>query len=170
MGQCFYTRGNMASDKTDSCEETVETCIFCLIASGRDTDAKVLTKNKELVCFRDIDPAAPHHYLVVPRQHIHSCLSLQKEHIGLVKRMAEMGKAVLHEQGITDVKDIRLGFHRPPYISVAHLHLHVLAPTSQISEHMIYKFIPRTSSFISEKQLRKYLKDKPPRIRKHFES
>ncbi|AWP20004.1 putative apoptosis-stimulating of p53 protein 1-like [Scophthalmus maximus] len=69
-----------------------------------------------------------------------------------------MGRAVLREQGIIDMKDVRLGFHQPPYISVNHLHLHVLAPASQISEYMIYKFIPGTSSFITEEYLREHLK------------
>lgn len=41
-----------------------------------------------------------------------------------------------------------LGFHKPPFISVNHLHLHVIAPSSQICDFMIYKFIPGTESFI----------------------
>ncbi|KAM7367931.1 hypothetical protein PAMP_014196 [Pampus punctatissimus] len=138
--------------------ETVETCIFCSIANGQDKQTEVIKKNNELVCFRDICPAAPHHYLVIPRQHIHSCLSLHRGDISLVERMVEMGKAVLLEQGITDMTDIRLGFHQPPYISVNHLHLHVLAPTSQISLFMQYKFIPGTNFFVSEDHLRKRLK------------
>uniref|UniRef100_A0A4W5PC06 HIT domain-containing protein n=1 Tax=Hucho hucho TaxID=62062 RepID=A0A4W5PC06_9TELE len=103
--------------------------------------------DSELVCFRDIDPAAPHHYLVVPKKHIESCFSLFKEHIKLVERMAEMGRAVLQENGITNPNDIRMGFHRPPYISVPHLHLHVLAPTSEITDYMAHKFIPGTMRF-----------------------
>lgn len=85
--------------------------------------------------------------------------------------MAEMGRAVLREQGIIDMKDVRLGFHQPPYISVNHLHLHVLAPASQISEYMIYKFIPGTSSFITEEYLREHLKKNGPllqSIKKHL--
>ncbi|KAI3364316.1 hypothetical protein L3Q82_011114, partial [Scortum barcoo] len=160
---CVHVTGNMEINNSDSSEETSDTCIFCLIASGQDKDTEVIKKvkicvfpffhlhpkqNKELVCFRDIDPAAPHHYLVVPVQHIHSCFSLHRGHIGLVKRMAEMGKTVLHDQGITDVTEMRLGFHQPPYTSVDHLHLHVLAPTSQISKYLEYKFIPGSQRFI----------------------
>ncbi|XP_068433003.1 adenosine 5'-monophosphoramidase HINT3-like isoform X2 [Clinocottus analis] len=130
----------MAELNLDS--ETNQTCTFCLIVNDQDELTKVIKANKELVCFRDIFPAAPHHYLVVPKQHIHSCLSLHKGDIDLVKRMVEMGKAVLHDQGIADMKDISLGFHQPPYTSVDHLHLHVLAPASQISMDKKYKFIP----------------------------
>ncbi|XP_008290511.1 histidine triad nucleotide-binding protein 3-like [Stegastes partitus] len=135
-------------------------CIFCLIASGEDEEAEIVKQNKELVCFKDIYPAAPHHYLVVPRQHIYSCFSLHRGHISLVKKMAEMGKAVLREQGITDMTVARLGFHQPPYISVGHLHLHVIAPASQISPYMLYKFIPETESFITEESLRRDLQVK----------
>uniref|UniRef100_A0A8D3AN59 HIT domain-containing protein n=1 Tax=Scophthalmus maximus TaxID=52904 RepID=A0A8D3AN59_SCOMX len=136
----------MAEGKSDP---FVDTCTFCSIANNQDEETEVILKDKEMVCFRDIDPAAPHHYLVIPRRHIVSCLSLDRGHRRLIERMAEMGRAVLREQGIIDMKDVRLGFHQPPYISVNHLHLHVLAPASQISEYMIYKFIPGTSSFIT---------------------
>lgn len=114
-------------------------------------------QNKDLVCFKDIYPAALHHYLVVPLQHINSCHSLRRRHIELgqfqdifctfhsytiptpllghllqlfqlnvievtlskvfgllsevmsptVERMAEMGRAVLRDQGITDLSDTR---------------------------------------------------------------
>ncbi|XP_024912885.1 histidine triad nucleotide-binding protein 3-like isoform X1 [Cynoglossus semilaevis] len=136
----------------------LDSCIFCSIASEQDKEAKILAKTDEILCFRDIDPAAPHHYLVIPREHIHSCLSLQRKHINLIKKMAEMGKRVLQTQGVTDMNDISLGFHKPPFISVNHLHLHVIAPSSQICDFMIYKFIPGTESFIlQEKDLRKRL-------------
>ncbi|XP_074471963.1 adenosine 5'-monophosphoramidase HINT3-like isoform X2 [Sebastes fasciatus] len=134
----------MAENKTQSSTRIDKNCIFCLIANDQDKETEVIIKNNELVCFRDIVPAAPHHYLVVPIQHIHSCFSLNMEHIGLVERMAEMGKAVLHDQGITDMRNISLGFHQPPFISVDHLHLHVLAPSSQIYSYWNYKFIPST--------------------------
>ncbi|XP_039980566.1 histidine triad nucleotide-binding protein 3-like [Xiphias gladius] len=160
----------MAKSKSNPSKGAEETCIFCLIANDQDREAEVIKKNKSLVCFRDIDPAAPHHYLVVPRQHIHSCLSLHRGHIGLIEKMAEMGRAVLCDQGITDMEDIRLGFHQPPYISVDHLHLHVLAPTSQISKYMMYKFIPGTYSFITEECLRKHLEDESPPAKYNFGS
>ncbi|XP_058468581.1 adenosine 5'-monophosphoramidase HINT3-like [Solea solea] len=143
-------------------ESVVESCIFCSIANEQDEETEILAKNRDMVCFRDIDPAAPHHYLVIPRKHIHSCSSLHRKHIDLVERMAEMGKAVLHDQGFADMNDISMGFHLPPFISVNHLHLHVLAPSSQISRSMIFKFTPRTESFILEQRVREQLKNISP--------
>ncbi|TNM94954.1 hypothetical protein fugu_017713 [Takifugu bimaculatus] len=146
----------------EEASESLETCTFCLIANGADKEATILKKNKELVVFKDIYPAAPHHYLVVPIQHLTSFHSLQRRHVDLVERMAEMGKAVLHDQGITDMSDIRLGFHQPPYTSVDHLHLHVLAPARQISQFSAFKFIPESYRFVTVERLLRHLKQKPP--------
>uniref|UniRef100_A0A3B3WC42 HIT domain-containing protein n=1 Tax=Poecilia mexicana TaxID=48701 RepID=A0A3B3WC42_9TELE len=104
----------------------------------------------------DIDPVAPHHYLVIPRDHIVSCKSLNRSHIDLVERMAKFGKEVLLDQGITDMENVRLGFHQPPFISVGHLHLHVLAPASQISTYMQHKFTPGTDRFITVRLANKF--------------
>ncbi|XP_010280921.1 PREDICTED: histidine triad nucleotide-binding protein 3, partial [Phaethon lepturus] len=86
----------------------------------------------DLVCFRDIRPSAPHHYLVVPVEHMGNCKTLKAEHIPVVKRMMEVGKAVLQRSNFSDLNDIRMGFHWPPFCSIPHLHLHVLAPASQL--------------------------------------
>ncbi|XP_070399270.1 adenosine 5'-monophosphoramidase HINT3 isoform X2 [Nothobranchius furzeri] len=139
----------MANKDCVSGDDIDKTCIFCLVARGRDKETTVIKQNQELVCFRDIFPAAPYHFLVIPREHIVSCRSLNKKHISLVERMVELGRAVLLDQGITNMNDVRLGFHQFPFISVSHLHLHVLAPASQISQAMMFKFTPGSDSFIT---------------------
>ncbi|XP_051954073.1 adenosine 5'-monophosphoramidase HINT3 isoform X1 [Xyrauchen texanus] len=123
-----------SSDSSDS------TCIFCLIARGEHPCTHILVDDKDIVCFQDINPGAPHHYLVVPREHIHSCLSIKVDDISLVRRMAEIGKAALKAKNVTDFEDISLGFHVPPYITVPHLHLHVLAPFSQLHIETRFKY------------------------------
>lgn len=87
------TESNSSSDMED-------TCMFCMIAKNQDKDTEIVKQDSELVCFQDINPAAPHHYLVVPKKHIVSCFSLVKEHVKLVERMAEMGRAVLQEMAL----------------------------------------------------------------------
>ncbi|XP_045901267.1 histidine triad nucleotide-binding protein 3 isoform X1 [Micropterus dolomieu] len=94
--------------------------------------SSLMTMDEEISCFRDIKPGAPHHYLVVPNKHVGNCKSLSKEHMPLVKRMVEIGKEILQKNNVTDLSDVRFGFHWPPFCSVTHLHLHVLAPASQM--------------------------------------
>ncbi|MED6273234.1 hypothetical protein CHARACLAT_004467 [Characodon lateralis] len=98
----------MANNESNPRKDLDESCVFCLIAHNRDEVTTVIKQDEELVCFSDIYPAAPHHYLVVPREHILSCRSLNRRNIDLVERMAKFGKEVLFEQGITDLKDVRL--------------------------------------------------------------
>ncbi|XP_068452479.1 adenosine 5'-monophosphoramidase HINT3 [Clinocottus analis] len=107
-------------------------CIFCRIVNN-EMGTELLHCDEDLSCFRDIKPGAPHHYLVVPTKHVGNCRSLGKEHVPLVKRMVETGKEILQKNHVTDLSDVRFGFHWPPFCSVTHLHLHVLAPVSQMS-------------------------------------
>ncbi|XP_073341436.1 adenosine 5'-monophosphoramidase HINT3 [Pagrus major] len=107
-------------------------CIFCKIINN-EMGTELLHCDEEISCFRDIKPGAPHHYLVVPTKHVGNCKSLSKEHVPLVKQMVETGKEILQKNSVTDLSDVRFGFHWPPFCSVTHLHLHVLAPASQMS-------------------------------------
>lgn len=106
-------------------------CIFCKIVN-KEIGTELLHCDEEISCFRDIKPGAPHHYLVVPTKHVGNCKSLSKEHVPLVERMVETGKEILQKNNVTDLSDVRFGFHWPPFCSVTHLHLHVLAPASQM--------------------------------------
>uniref|UniRef100_A0A3Q3WMB1 Adenosine 5'-monophosphoramidase HINT3 n=1 Tax=Mola mola TaxID=94237 RepID=A0A3Q3WMB1_MOLML len=117
-----------------------KTCIFCKIVN-KEIGNELLRCDEEISCFRDIKPGAPHHYLVVPTKHVGNCKSLSKEHVPLVKKMVETGKEILQKNGVTDLSDVRFGFHWPPFCSVTHLHLHVLAPASQMGfmSRLIYR-------------------------------
>uniref|UniRef100_A0A8C7G2F7 HIT domain-containing protein n=1 Tax=Oncorhynchus kisutch TaxID=8019 RepID=A0A8C7G2F7_ONCKI len=108
-----------------------------------------MRKDDELVCFRDLKPGARHHYLVVPRTHVGNCKSLRKEHIPLVEKMEEMGRSVLQKKKVTDLDDIRMGFHMPPFSSIPHLHLHVIAPASQMSIRSLRNYGPQSYWFIT---------------------
>ncbi|XP_056617590.1 histidine triad nucleotide-binding protein 3 [Triplophysa dalaica] len=119
-------------------------CIFCKIVNG-EMGTELLHNDEDVSCFRDIHPGAPHHYLVVPTKHVGNCKSLGKEHVPLVEKLVETGKEILLKNNITDLSDVRFGFHWPPFCSVTHLHLHVLAPTSLMG--FFSRFVYRLNSY-----------------------
>ncbi|XP_040285040.1 histidine triad nucleotide-binding protein 3 [Bufo gargarizans] len=116
-------------------------CIFCRISNNPESGSELLHSDEELACFKDIRPGAPYHYLVVPKKHVGNCKTLTSDHLQLVQNMVEVGKTVLQKNSVTDLEDIRLGFHWPPFCSISHLHLHVMAPASQLGflSRMIYR-------------------------------
>ena len=106
-------------------------CLFCKIANGEHSETRILLDKDDIVIFQDIRPAATHHYLVVPKTHIHDAKHLKKQDSYLVETMVKLGQDFLLEHG-GDLDDARLGFHWPPFHSIAHLHLHVLSPQSEM--------------------------------------
>uniref|UniRef100_A0A3Q3Q8D9 HIT domain-containing protein n=1 Tax=Monopterus albus TaxID=43700 RepID=A0A3Q3Q8D9_MONAL len=140
--------GNMAINKSHSGEDVDKKCIFCLIANDQDEEAEILKKDDELVCFRDTKPGATHHYLVVSRTHINNCKTLQADRIPLVERMEEMGRRILKKNKVSDLNDVRMGFHVPPFSSVPHLHLHALAPATTMNSRSQLRYGPQSCWFI----------------------
>ncbi|KAK4324458.1 hypothetical protein Pmani_004906 [Petrolisthes manimaculis] len=118
-------------------------CIFCKICDGVEP-SNIVHQDDEFVVFPDMRPAAPHHYLIVTRQHFTDARSLTKEHIPMVERMVSVGKEVLATQGGSD-GSARLGFHWPPFHSISHLHLHVIAPENEMG--FLARGIFKTNSF-----------------------
>uniref|UniRef100_A0A3Q3IPB3 HIT domain-containing protein n=2 Tax=Monopterus albus TaxID=43700 RepID=A0A3Q3IPB3_MONAL len=124
-----------------------EDCLFCRIVNNQ-TDTEILLSDDELVCFRDTKPGATHHYLVVSRTHINNCKTLQADRIPLVERMEEMGRRILKKNKVSDLNDVRMGFHVPPFSSVPHLHLHALAPATTMNSRSQLRYGPQSCWFI----------------------
>uniref|UniRef100_A0A8C5MGR1 Adenosine 5'-monophosphoramidase HINT3 n=1 Tax=Leptobrachium leishanense TaxID=445787 RepID=A0A8C5MGR1_9ANUR len=152
----------MADHSEDSPVITTDSkCIFCRIAGGQEGGTELLHVDEDLVCFRDIRPGAPHHYLIVPKNHVGNCKTLSQDDIQLVMKMVAIGKNMLQKYNVSDLEDIRLGFHWPPFCSISHLHLHVLAPASQLGflSRMIYRI--NSYWFITADQLIERLQANP---------
>ncbi|KAK3926250.1 Histidine triad nucleotide-binding protein 3 [Frankliniella fusca] len=127
-------------------------CVFCQICGDNPSGTELLLATDELVVFRDIKPAAKHHYLVVSREHIPDARAMTAAHKPLLERMLAAGDRVLREQGAdpsASASDVRLGFHWPPFHSVSHLHLHVIAPTADMGLIARVIFKPNSWWFVS---------------------
>ena len=102
----------------------MEDCIFCKIAKGT-IPAKRLAEDTELLAFPDIDPQAPVHVLVIPKQHVASLHEVKDW--GLVGRMHAFAVRVARDQGIAD-SGFRVLINTGPdgVQTVEHVHLHLL--------------------------------------------
>ena len=101
-------------------------CIFCKIVDG-SIPAKLAFQNDEMIAFYDINPAAPTHILIVPRQHIDSTAKLDDKTAPLVGRMMLSAAQLAREQNIeTSGYRIVSNTGSDGGQSVNHLHLHLL--------------------------------------------
>jgi histidine triad (HIT) family protein len=101
-------------------------CIFCKIVAG-ELPAKIVREDEETVAFRDINPQAPVHVLVIPRKHIASVNALEASDAALVGRLFLAAKEVAAAEGVAE-SGYRLVMNTGPNAgqSVDHIHLHVL--------------------------------------------
>ena len=102
-----------------------DTCLFCRIAR-REIPATIVAESEAAVAFRDIDPQAPLHALVIPKRHVASLAGC--DDAALVGELALLAARVAREAGYGDT-GFRTVVNTGPDAgqSVAHLHLHVLA-------------------------------------------
>ena len=101
-------------------------CLFCKIVNG-DIPGAIVYKDDRLVAFKDINPQAPMHVLIVPRRHIATLNDLTPEDDGLVGEMVRRAAALAGEHGHADsgYRTV-LNCNEGAGQSVFHLHLHVL--------------------------------------------
>ena len=101
-------------------------CLFCRIVAGELPSTRVY-EDEELVAFRDIQPAAPVHVLVVPREHVPTTDDLEPAHAGLVGRMVLAAARIAREEGLADAGyRLVLNCREDGGQVVFHLHLHIL--------------------------------------------
>jgi histidine triad (HIT) family protein len=100
-------------------------CLFCQIIAGvRASDT--VYQDDTVVVFKDIDPHAPVHLLIVPRKHIRSVNDLAEDDRGIVAAMLMRARDVARKVGV-DRSGYRLVFNveRGAGQVVFHLHLHL---------------------------------------------
>ncbi len=101
-------------------------CLFCKIAAG-DIPADVVRGDESVLAFRDINPQAPTHVLIVPREHIRSAADLTGKHAALLGQMFALSAQIAREEGVADA-GYRLVTNSGAAAgqSVGHLHFHLL--------------------------------------------
>lgn len=107
-------------------------CLFCDIVAG-DVPADIVRTDERTVAFRDINPQAPVHVLVVPKRHLVNASTVTAADADEVTALLMAARAVADAEGIGgEDRGYRLVFNVGPDAlnSVDHLHLHVLGGRS----------------------------------------
>ena len=101
-------------------------CLFCRIIAGT-IPANIVHQDDHLVAFKDINPQAPLHVLIIPRRHVATLNELADTDDPLVGEMVRRAAAIAREHGYAD-RGYRTVFNCNAEAgqSVFHIHLHVL--------------------------------------------
>jgi histidine triad (HIT) family protein len=103
-----------------------ENCLFCKMAAG-EIKPDIVLDTGEVLAFRDINPQAPVHALVIPRKHITTLNDLRAEDAGLVGKLYLAAAEVARQSGIAEAGyRTVMNCNRDAGQSVWHIHLHVL--------------------------------------------
>ncbi len=105
-------------------------CLFCGIAAG-DIPATVVLESARTITFRDINPQAPMHVLVIPREHYANLAEVAEAGDGLLDEIAAQAALVAGKEGVAE-SGYRVVFNTGPDAgqTVAHAHAHVLGGRS----------------------------------------
>lgn len=100
------------------------TCLFCRIVH-KEIPATVVAETEHCVAFRDIDPKAPVHILVIPREHVRSLGEVRDP--ALVGRLTELASELAVKEGIAESGyRVVMNTNADAGQTVFHLHLHLL--------------------------------------------
>lgn len=103
-----------------------EDCLFCRILKG-DIPADVIFESDSAIAFRDINPQAPTHVLIIPRKHIATINDIAPEDHAVVGSLYAAAKAIAAQEGFSDdgYRAV-MNCNEAAGQTVFHIHLHLL--------------------------------------------
>ena len=104
-------------------------CVFCKIAKGEIPSNKVY-EDERILAFTDLDPQAPVHVLLIPKEHIGSAAEITAENSGIVAHIFEAAAKLAEEMGLQKGYRIVVNTGEDGGQTVGHLHFHLLGGRS----------------------------------------
>jgi histidine triad (HIT) family protein len=103
-----------------------ETCLFCQIIAG-EQPAQIVLQDDQMVAVQDVNPQAPTHILVLPREHIESLNDAAQSDEALLGHLLRMASKIANQMNLAD-DGYRVVINTGPSAgqSVYHLHMHIL--------------------------------------------
>ena len=105
----------------------MENCVFCKIIN-REIPSEIVYEDEKVIAFKDVNPAAPIHILVVPKKHIETLLDVSEEDSSLIAHIYQVINKIAKDNEFAD-KGFRViaNCGRDSGQEVMHIHFHVLA-------------------------------------------
>lgn len=101
-------------------------CLFCKMVSG-EIKPDVVYEDDDVLAFRDVNPQAPVHVLVIPKAHISTANDLDEDNVDVIGQMYLAARKIANDEGVSEagyrmVMNCNAGAGQ----SVFHIHLHIL--------------------------------------------
>ena len=103
----------------------MENCIFCKIAD-KQIPSSIVYEDDKMLCFKDINPAAPVHLLLIPKVHFDSLAHAQPEHEALLGKMMMRVPQIARQLGLTNGFKTQINTGKGGGQEVFHLHIHIM--------------------------------------------
>jgi len=100
-------------------------CPFCRIAAGEGS-ARIVYQDKDITAFRDRNPQAPTHVLIIPNEHIESIHSIENGDVDVLGKLFVVARRIAGEEGLTAGYRLVVNTGSQAGQSVFHLHMHLL--------------------------------------------
>ncbi len=113
----------MLGDMSDAPRD--EDCLFCKIVAG-DIPADVVHESASTLAFRDLEPQAPTHVLVVPRSHYADAAELARWEAATVTDLFDAARVIADSEGLEEGYRLVFNTGAAAHQTVFHAHMHVL--------------------------------------------
>jgi histidine triad (HIT) family protein len=100
-------------------------CLFCRIAA-REVPADIVRESDRLVAFRDTNPQAPTHVLIIPKEHVASLAEIEDRHGDMLADVAQAAAHLAEAEGLASGWRLVANVGPDAGQSVFHLHFHLL--------------------------------------------
>lgn len=100
-------------------------CLFCNIINGK-IPSNLIYEDEKVIAFNDINPQAPVHYLVIPKDHIESADSINENNKNLIGHIIFVASKLAKEQGLSNGYRIINNCGSDGGQTVGHIHFHIL--------------------------------------------
>lgn len=112
-------------------------CIFCKIVRGEIPSRKVY-EDDDVVAFHDINPVAPVHFMILPKEHVDSLAHVDGRHQQVLGKILVLANKLAREQGCNQGFRTIINTGRVARQDVLHLHIHIIGG-NDVLPHMLYR-------------------------------